>query len=71
MTVESHTTRGQRAIFLDVDGTYAHHGLVPPAHAAAVRAARAGGHLVFLCTGRPVSLLPQHLTAAGFDGVVA
>lgn len=61
----------RRAIFLDVDGTYAHHGIVPPAHEAAVRAARAAGHVVFLCTGRPVSLLPPHLTAAGFDGIVA
>ncbi len=60
-----------RAIFLDVDGTYAHHGVIPPAHAAAVRAARAAGHVVFLCTGRPLSLLPPHLTAAGFDGIVA
>lgn len=61
----------RRAIFLDVDGTYAHHGAVPPAHEAAVRAARGAGHVVFLCTGRPVSLLPPHLTAAGFDGIVA
>ena len=61
----------RRAIFLDVDGTYALHGTVPPAHAAAVRAARTAGHRVFLCTGRPVSLLPSHLTAAGFDGIVA
>lgn len=61
----------RRAVFLDVDGTYAHHGVVPPAHDAAVRSARAAGHAVFLCTGRPVSLLPPHLTAAGFDGIVA
>ena len=61
----------RRAIFLDVDGTYAHHGVVPAAHQAAVRAARAAGHVVFLCTGRPVSLLSSHLTAAGFDGIVA
>ncbi|WP_061965196.1 HAD-IIB family hydrolase [Demequina aurantiaca] len=59
-----------RAIFLDVDGTYASHGNVPPAHVAAVRAARAAGNLVFLCTGRPVSALPESLTGAGFDGVV-
>lgn len=61
----------RRAIFLDVDGTYAHHGAVPPAHAEAVRQARAAGHVVFLCTGRPISLLPPHLTSAGFDGIVA
>lgn len=62
---------GQRAVFLDVDGTYAHHGVVPAAHAAAVRAARANGHKVLLCTGRPLSMLPPRLLAAGFDGIVA
>jgi len=61
----------RRAIFLDVDGTYAHHGVVPPAHAEAVRAARAAGHAVLLCTGRPESLLPGGITAAGFDGIVS
>ncbi len=58
-------------IFLDVDGTYAHHGAVPEAHVAAVRAARRAGNLVLLCTGRPMSLLSPHLTEAGFDGYVA
>ena len=61
----------RRAIFLDVDGTYALHGRVPDAHVAAVRAARAAGHAVLLCTGRPVSALPHTLTGAGFDGYVA
>ena len=60
----------RRAVFLDVDGTYALHGRVPDAHVGAVRAARAAGHKVFLCTGRPVSALPHSLTAAGFDGFV-
>lgn len=59
-----------RAVFLDVDGTYASHGVVPPAHVAAVRGARAAGNLVLLCTGRPVSALPDTLTGAGFDGIV-
>lgn len=61
----------RRAVFLDVDGTYALHGRVPDAHVAAVRAARAAGHAVFLCTGRPASALPPALTGAGFDGYVA
>jgi len=62
---------GRRAVFLDVDGTYTERGEVPAGHADAVRAARAAGHLVFLCTGRPLSMLPDRITAAGFDGVVA
>ncbi len=60
-----------RTIFLDVDGTYADHGVVPEAHADAVRAARRAGHRVLLCTGRPVSMLPGPILGAGFDGVVA
>ena len=61
----------RRAVFLDVDGTYADHGSVPAAHERAVQAARSAGHAVFLCTGRPVSLLGGELMRAGFDGVVA
>ncbi|WP_061962438.1 HAD family hydrolase [Demequina flava] len=60
-----------RAIFLDVDGTYADHGVVPKAHEDAVRAVRANGHAVLLCTGRPVSAISPHLLAAGFDGIVS
>lgn len=37
----------------------------------AVRAARDAGHRVLLCTGRPVSMLPDSILAAGFDGLVA
>ena len=57
-------------MFLDVDGTYAHRGEVPAAHASAVRAARAAGHVVLLCTGRPKVMLPPRILAAGFDGIV-
>jgi Cof subfamily protein (haloacid dehalogenase superfamily) len=60
-----------KLVFLDVDGTYADYGHVPSVHVAAVVAARAAGHLVFLCSGRPLSMLQRRLTAAGFDGFVA
>lgn len=60
-----------RAVFLDVDGTYADYGIVPEGHVHAVRAARAAGHKVLLCTGRPVSMLPAAILGAGFDGLVA
>lgn len=59
------------AVFLDVDGTYADYGIVPEGHVQAVRSARAAGHKVLLCTGRPVSMLPDSILAAGFDGLVA
>ncbi|NLI17644.1 MAG: HAD family phosphatase [Actinomycetales bacterium] len=58
------------AIFLDFDGTYADGGVVPRGHVAAVRAARAAGHMVLLCTGRPKSMLSDHVLEAGFDGIV-
>lgn len=61
----------RKAVFLDFDGTYADRGVVPAGHVAAVRAARAAGHLVFLCTGRPKSMLSDHALEAGFDGLVA
>ena len=60
----------RKAVFLDFDGTYADRGAVPEGHVAAVRAARAAGHLVLLCTGRPKSMLAEHVLDAGFDGIV-
>jgi Cof subfamily protein (haloacid dehalogenase superfamily) len=62
----------RKAVFLDVDGTLVtDRGVVPDSARRAVRAARANGHLVFLCTGRSlVSLWPQILDV-GFDGLVA
>lgn len=71
MTTDGVRATPRKAVFLDVDGTYAHHGVAPPGHVDAVRAARAAGHRVLLCTGRPRSMLPARLLAAGFDGVVA
>lgn len=71
MSFQPGVTATTRAVFLDVDGTYAHYGVVPDGHVAAVRAARAAGHRVLLCTGRPVSMLPKSILGAGFDGLVA
>lgn len=64
-------TKTFHAIFLDVDGTYADYGVVPEAHVQAVRDARAAGHKVLICTGRPMAMLPQSILGAGFDGIVA
>jgi hydroxymethylpyrimidine pyrophosphatase-like HAD family hydrolase len=64
-------TTARKLVFLDVDGTFADHGVVPAGHVAAVRAARAAGHRVLLCTGRPTAMLPARILEAGFDGVVA
>lgn len=55
------------AVFLDVDGTYADFGIVPPAHAEAVRAVRSAGHKVLLdrcflqdLTARAAAVLDTH-----------
>lgn len=62
----------RRAVFLDVDGTLVDPlGRVPSSARDAVRAARANGHLVFLCTGRSRPQLWPALTDIGFDGLVA
>lgn len=68
--VHAESGSSRRAVFLDFDGTYADHGVVPAGHVAAVRAARAAGHAVFLCTGRPRSMLLSSVLAE-FDGFVA
>lgn len=60
----------RRCVFIDFDGTFAHRGVAPRAHAEAVRQARANGHVVLLSTGRPASIVAPEV-AALFDGVVA
>ncbi len=59
----------RRAAFLDFDGTLADRGIVPRAQAEAVLAARAAGHAVLLCTGRPASIVAEDV-AALFDGMI-
>jgi HAD superfamily hydrolase (TIGR01484 family) len=61
-----------RIAFLDVDGTLIdHHQRLRPSVSEAVRAARAAGHLVYLCTGRARAEIPDHVSAIGFDGVIS
>lgn len=60
------------AAFFDLDGTLALDNQ-PPAAAdvAAIRAFRAAGNFVFLCTGRSPGYLYDAVTRIGFDGIVA
>lgn len=61
----------RRIIFLDVDGTIMTYGGVIPASAKrAIAAARAAGHVLFLCTGRSKAEIPSELAALGFDGMI-
>lgn len=60
-----------RIAFLDVDGTILDHGrAVAPSTVAAIRDARAAGHLVYLCTGRAAGAIPPQVEAIGFDGAI-
>ena len=60
-----------RLIFLDIDGTFIEPGRMeaPASAVEAVRAARANGHKVFLCTGRNYKMTAPVLHY-GFDGYV-
>ncbi len=62
----------KKLVFLDIDGTLTSPGSNTPPESAmrAVQMARAGGNMVFLCTGRNPAMLSPVL-ALGFDGAVA
>ena len=58
--------------FFDLDGTLAHSNLPPlPCDVEAIRAFRAKGNYVFLCTGRSCGYLYDEVLNIGFDGIVS
>lgn len=62
----------RKLIFLDIDGTLLSGlGAPSPLAAAAVRGARAKGHLAFLCTGRNLPIIGPEIRDIGFDGMIA
>lgn len=62
----------KKLIFLDIDGTLLAALSSPsPLAVQAVRQARAGGHRVFLCTGRNMPIIGEEILSIGFDGVIA
>lgn len=61
----------KKAIFLDIDGTLVNdHLVIPDSAKLAVQKARENGHLVFICTGRPKSLISPDILEVGFDGMI-
>jgi Cof subfamily protein (haloacid dehalogenase superfamily) len=61
-----------RIAFLDVDGTLIDGGeMIAPSTIAAVRGARANGHLVYLCTGRSTTEIYPQIREIGFDGAIS
>ncbi|MGO4956871.1 HAD family hydrolase [Luteococcus sp. Sow4_B9] len=60
-----------KILLLDVDGTLVRYDTsVPTSAAEAVRAARARGHEVFICTGRAKAEVYEHLWELGLDGMI-
>ena len=58
-------------VLLDIDGTLVDYRTDLPASAgAAVRTARAGGHRVYLCTGRSRAEIYPELWQLGVDGLI-
>lgn len=62
----------QKLLFFDIDGTLITEGTgeIPESTRAAVREARAQGHLLFINTGRTRASLPKDVLEMGFDGLV-
>lgn len=60
-----------RILFIDVDGTLVdYHNHLPESAGTAIRAARAVGHRVYLCTGRSRAEMPDWLWDIGVDGMI-
>ncbi len=60
------------AAFFDLDGTLAMHNQPPAAvDVEAMRAFRARGNYLFLCTGRSLGYLYPAVLDIGFDGIIA
>ena len=61
----------RKILFLDVDGTITdYENNIPASCVAAIQAARANGHLAYMCTGRSKAEVPPELEAIGFDGMI-
>lgn len=61
----------RKIVFLDVDGTIVdYENQIPDSAVAAIRQARAKGHLVYVCTGRSKAEMPEVIWSIGFDGMI-
>lgn len=60
-----------KILFIDVDGTLVNYENQLPASAVkAIRAARAAGHRVYVCTGRSRAEMPPWIWDIGLDGMI-
>jgi len=62
----------RKIIFFDIDGTILSHRThqISDSTIAAIRKAKANGHLVFINTGRTLAEIDHMITDVGFDGFV-
>ena len=60
-----------KILFIDVDGTLTNYeNKIPASAVEAIRAARANGHKVYLCTGRSRAEIYDDIWAIGLDGLI-
>lgn len=62
----------KKVVFLDIDGTFRDpvYG-IPDSAVKAVENARKNGHIVIICTGRTMGLIPDDIDKNAFDGFIA
>lgn len=71
MDVVTPSPSRRRIVFIDIDGTILEHGSrMAPSTPAAIAAARAAGHLVYLCTGRSSGDINPKVRAIAVDGAI-
>ena len=64
-------SNGSKILFIDVDGTLVdYQGCLPDSAVRAIRAARAAGHRVYICTGRSRAEVYPPLWEIGLDGMI-
>lgn len=64
-------SRKGKVVFIDVDGTLVNYdNYLPESAVKAVRAARANGHRVYMCTGRSKAEVYPELWDIGLDGIL-
>lgn len=62
----------KKIIFLDIDGTIRDFdGYIPDSARQAIAAARANGHKLCICTGRPYCHIEPRILEMDFDGVIS
>jgi hypothetical protein len=61
-----------KILFIDVDGTLVdYENKLPESAVRAIRAARANGHRVYVCTGRSKAEMYPYLWEIGLDGMIS